>query len=178
MRLLRIGVAAAALCCLTIGPVKAQDALTGEVAALVDSMNRLVQVLESRERDRAGDDDLRRIGLAVQILDIRTRQHEALQKELRNLEDAEQRTIAYIASREIRLKNAKKQMLEAKDEATRLEHEIDRDEILVSIDNYRKRLEHYAGRRSELESRIIDGERLTLDVEAVVDGWLTELGDR
>ena len=156
---------------LAITPVAAEEGLEDELTALVQSMNRLVEVLERQ----ASDSGLRRVGLVVQILDIRARQQEALQLELRSLEDREQRTHGYIASNETKFENLKKQISESIDETKRLELEAKRNEMVVYLENNKKQLQHYAQRRVDLENRLIEGEQLTREVEGIVDGWLADL---
>ena len=133
-------------------PVVAEEGLEDELTALVQSMNRLVEVLERQEKEQASDYGLRRVGLAVQILDIRARQQEALQVELRSLEDREQRTHGNIASNETRLENVKKQISESTDKMKKLELEARRDQLVVYLGNHKKQLQHYAQRRVDLEN--------------------------
>ena len=121
---------------------------------------------------------MRRVGLAVQILDIRARQQEALQRELRSLEDREQRTHGYIASNETKLQSIQKQISESTDGTKRPELEARRNEREVYLGNHKKQLQHYAQRRVDLENRLIVGERLTREVEGIVENWLADLQSR
>ena len=174
MKVSQSAACAATLLCLSFTSVAGQDGLEDELKTLVQSTNRLVEILERQEQRRATEFGLRRVELAVRILDIRTRQQEALQKELRGLEDQEQRTHGYIASNETKIGNLKKQISESADEVDKVELEAKKSEMLIHLENNKKRLEHYAQRRVDLENRLIGGERLTLEVEGIVEGWLEE----
>ena len=175
MRASQFAACAAAFVCLPFTSVIGQDGLEDELKALVQSMNRFVEVLEKQERSESG---LRRVGLAVQILDIRARQQESLQKELRSLEDQEQRTNGYIASNETKMESLKKQISESVDETNRLELEANKNDIVVYLEINKKRLQHYAQRRVDLENRLIEGERLTAEVEDIVESWLEDSQSR
>ena len=178
MRASQFAACAAAFLCLPFTSVVGQDGLEDELKALVQSMNRFVEVLERQEQKRATESGLRRVGLAVQILDIRARQQESLQKELRSLEDQEQRTLGYIASNETKMENLKKQISESVDETKRQELEANKNDIVVYLEINKKRLQHYAQRRVDLENRLIEGERLTAEVEDIVESWLEDSQSR
>jgi len=156
----------------------AQEESGDDLAALVRAVNRLVETLEQHAKRQQGDSDLRSIGLAVQILDIRTRQHDSLQKELRSLDDREQRSQGYLANSQSKVERLKRQISETTDDIQRAELEDERDQYLGYVENVTKQLERFTQTRADLQNRIILLERLSREVEGVVDDWLGELTSR
>ena len=159
-------------------PLVAQEDAEEELAALVRAVNRLVETLEQQSRRQGTDSNLKRVGLAVQILDIRSRQYDSLQKELRSLDDREQRSRGYLASQQNKLEHVKSQISETVDAAQRLELEEKRDQTTVYIENLTTQLEHFAQRRADLQSRIILLQQRNMEAESIVDDWLEELATR
>lgn len=168
----------AAVLVLTAFPAAAQDAPPDskeELQALVQATTRLVESLERSETARLADRNLLQVQVAVQLLDIRVKQQETLQRALRSIDDREQRLNGYIAASEVKLENMKKQISDALDEQQKLELQAKYDERMVYLTNQTNELDYLAQRRATLQSRLMDGERSVLDIEELVQGWVAEV---
>lgn len=156
-------------------PLFAQEGVEGELAGLVHAVNRLVAGMENNQIQQKQELDLRRVGLAVQILDIRARQHDALQEQIRSIDDREQRERTSLSSYTTRLQMMKKQIADETDETVILELETERDQFRTIIENKQKTLDYLAIQRVDLQNRLIERERRTQEVETVVENWLESL---
>lgn len=156
-------------------PLFAQEGVEGELAGLVHAVNRLVGGMENNQRQQKQELDLRRVGLAVQILDIRARQHDALQEQIRSIDDREQRERTSLSSYTTRLQMMKKQIADETDETVILELETERDQFRTIIENKQKTLDYLAIQRVDLQNSLIERERRTQEVETVVENWLESL---
>jgi hypothetical protein len=168
-------IAVTLLLSLTASPVLAQEGVEGELAGLVRAVNRLVGGMENNQRQQKQELDLRRVGLAVQILDIRARQHDALQEQIRSIDDREQREMTSLSSYATRLKMMKKQISDETDKTIILELETERDQFRTIIENKQKTLDYLAIQRVDLQNRLIEREQRTQEVETVVERWLESL---
>ena len=156
-------------------PLFAQEGVEGELAGLVHAVNRLVAGMENNQIQQKQELDLRRVGLAVQILDIRARQHDALQEQIRSIDDREQREMTSLSSYTTRLQIMKKQIADETDETLILELETERDQFRTIIENKQKTLDYLAIQRVDLQNRLIEREQRTQEVESVVENWLESL---
>jgi len=168
----------AAVLVLTALPATAQDEspdVKGELQALVQATTRLVESLERSETARLADRNLLQVQVAVQLLDIRVKQQETLQRALRSIDDREQRLNGYIAASEVKLGSIKQQISDALDESKKLELQADYDVRVVYLTNQSNELDYLAQRRATLQGRLMDGERSVLDIEELVQGWVAEV---
>jgi len=143
-----------------------------ELATLVETTAKLIETLEGRA-ELSGDQSLQKIAIAVHLLDIRTRQQEALQGEYRGLDDREQNYLGYIALNHTKMDNLDKSIAAAIDESKKLELQSRRSQVETYAKNHEQRLEYLTRRRVEIQNQLIEGERRLREVEDMVQEWLS-----
>lgn len=153
----------------------AQDDGRTELADLVRAVTRLVDTLEREARCSGANEDLKSISLAIQVLDIRTRQYESLQRELRTEEDQLHRLQGVLASRQSTLEGLEHQIPRALDDAERAGLEQQRDHQAVIIESLKKQVAQLDNRRSGIQNRVILLDRSTAEIEGIVADWLDEM---
>ena len=143
-----------------------------ELADLVDTVAQLVRVLELNAA-ASEDNSLRRIEIAVRLLDIRAREQLALRSELTNVLDWEQTTQGFVDATNTRLENLDNESAAAVDAASKLAIGGKRASINANNKTHRKKLEYLRSRRIEIENSLSRGARSVDDLEVLIQEWLS-----
>jgi DNA repair exonuclease SbcCD ATPase subunit len=152
-----------------------EPALEDELATLARSMTRLVEILERQERERVGALSLEKLKVAVSILEIRARKYDALQRELRDLEDEEQSVHERSAAIDAQLAFLRKRLTETAHEGEIAELREEQSDLEIQLERMRSRSEHVSRRQEELRGRIAEQGRLMQDFELLIEDGVEQL---
>jgi len=148
-----------------------------DLALLAKSMARLADTLERQERAREQNGGIERLRVLVSLLNIRAQKNEALQKELRQWEDQEQRTMESMGTLRSRLERAEELLNDPEVMNTEgLEEDLERQqsELKIRMGSLETRLNYTSQRQVELQNRIGEQERLVDELDGLVESWLSE----
>ena len=143
-----------------------------DLALLAKSMARLADTLERQERAREQNGGIERLRVLVSLLNIRAQKNEALQKELRQWEDQEQRTMESMGTLRSRLERAEELLNDPEVMNTEgLEEDLERQqsELKIRMGSLETRLNYTSQRQVELQNRIGEQERLVDELDGLVE---------
>lgn len=180
MRKTRFHVLLVAMLCLSAIPTAtAQESpeFGDDLALLAQSMARLADTLERQERSRERNGGIERLRVLVSLLDIRAQKYEALQRELRQREDQEQRTLEAIETNRSRLERLEGMLDDPElvnGESMEEDLKRQRSELEIRVASLETRLQYASGRQIEIENRIAEQEQLVRELDGLIESWLSE----